>query len=256
MIEKIICQNNLTVLKRIDEELIDLIYMDPPYFSQRVWIKNEHTFNDKWENIEEYLSHMEDRLQECQRILKKSGSLYLHVDNSASHYLKVLCDKIFGYNNFRNEIIWCYSGPSVVKTKLPVKHDVILFYTKTNDYTFNPLRIPYPKPLKVGGKTSWAGEDKDLDSYLKKGKLLEDWWTDIPALQRNEKEKRGYPTQKPIKLLERIIGLSSNEGDVVLDPYCGSGTTLEAAKKLGRQYIGIDSSESAIKLCNERMGIR
>jgi site-specific DNA-methyltransferase (adenine-specific) len=253
MVEQIICDDNLLALKKIPDELIDLVYGDPPYYSGRNWDKNGHSFKDTWKDIEEYLSHMEARIREIHRILKSTGSFYLHIDTSASHYLKVLCDKIFGYNNFRNEIIWCYSGPSVCKVKLPSKHDVILFYSKSKNYNFNPIRIPYQKGLTVGGKTSWSGQKADTTEYLKKGKLLEDWWNDIPALQRNEKEKRGYPTQKPIKLLKRIITMSSNENDIVLDPYCGSGTTLEAARDLKRQYIGIDNSASAIELCKERL---
>lgn len=253
MIEQIICGNNLLILDNIENNFIDLIYMDPPYNSGKNYSKNEHTFKDVWESMENYLIYMEKVICKSYKKLKPTGSFYLHCDNSASHYLKVLCDKIFGYNNFRNEIIWCYSGPSVCKVKLPSKHDVILFYSKSKNYNFNPIRIPYQKGLTVGGKTSWSGQKADTTEYLKKGKLLEDWWNDIPALQRNEKEKLGYPTQKPIKLLKRIITMSSNEGDIVLDLYCGSGTTLEAARDLKRQYVGIDSSASAIELCRKRL---
>ena len=163
-----------------------------------------------------------------------------------------MLDEIFGQDAFTNEICWCYSGPSVAKHSLPRKHDVILFY-KIGKATFNQIRIPYQAKLSVGGKKSWASEEIDASEYEKKGKLLEDWWVDIPALQRNEKEKVGYATQKPIALMKRIIEMTTNEGDLVFDPMCGSGSTGHAALLSNRKFVGCDKSDIALEKADARL---
>ena len=180
---------------------------------------------------------------------------------SASHYVKMMLDMIFGMENFRNEIVWCYTGASATKSRFPEKHDIILFYTKTNKYSFNSddVRIPY---TPTGGgfqykkwkdnNTTEEEQKKKKEYFMEKGKIVEDYWTDIYILKRTN-EKLGYPTQKPEKLLERIILVSSNEGDLVLDPFNGGGTTCVAAKSLGRNYIGIDISKDSIDYTNRRL---
>lgn len=204
-------------------------------------------------NMTAYLVMMTVRLIELRRVLKSTGSLYLHCDPTASHYLKIVLDTVFGIKNFRNEIAWCYSGPSRATKDFPRKHDIIFRYSKTEDRLFNIQRIPYKKGLRVGGKSSWAGEERDINEYLERGKAIEDFWIDTPALQRNERERLGYPTQKPEALLERIIKASSNEGDIVLDPFCGCGTTVAMAQKLGRKWIGIDITYLATALIESRL---
>ena len=202
-----------------------------------------------------YLSYMAERLAEMQRILKSTGSIYLHCDQTASHYLKILMDEIFGIHNFRNEIIWCYTGPSASKKNFPAKHDSIFRYTKSNDWIFNidAVRVPYKKltyqhkdeqDTGIGGKLT----PEVLAEYKARGKSPEDWWPDISPVGRIKNERLGYPTQKPIALLERIIKASSNEGDVVLDPFCGCGTTIHAAHNLNRDWVGIDISYYAIEV--------
>lgn len=206
-----------------------------------------------------FLVFMSRRLVEMRRILKPSGSIYLHVDQRTSHYLKLVMDQIFGGGNFRNEILWCYSGPARATRYYAKKHDAILFYTKGDDYTFNVQRTPYD-PATIArrrhAETSKGGikfqgmSEEALDA----GKALSNWWTDIPSGgQISRKERTGYPTQKPLSLLERIIKASSNEGDVVLDPFMGSGTTLHAAAGLGRNFIGFDQSMVAFSYCAERL---
>jgi len=255
--------DNLELLQGIADASVDLIYLDPPFNSKRNYLRidsDQHTgtqlkyFRDVWKGgSDEYLEFLFERLIEMHRILKETGSIYLHCDPTESHYVKVMMDKIFGRKNFRNEIAWCYSGPANVKNYFPRKHDIILFYAASDKYTHREVRVPYEGKLTVGGKSSWAGTSKDTGEYVKKGKLLEDWWKDIPALQRNENERCGYPTQKPLRLLQRIIQASSKEGDVVLDPFMGSGTTIIAAHELSRGFIGIDRNLASLKTTEQRL---
>ena len=257
-----------------------------PTFLQRknyevIWGDGAETrqFNDRFgdvdsggrmhKDIQKYLDWMEPRLKEIYRVLKPTGSFYLHCDDHASHYLKMYCDNIFGYNKFRNEIIWHYGQRMMhIKTGFNRKHDKILFYTKSDKYYFKLPVLPYTHDdiLKFGhiGKdeigeyTTYAdgkgGRYKKYTSdIMKEGKPMTDVWNDIGILVSTAKERFGYPTQKPEALLERIIQASSNEGDIVLDAFCGCGTALAVAKRLKRQYIGIDISPTACRLVAWRL---
>jgi site-specific DNA-methyltransferase (adenine-specific) len=206
-----------------------------------------------------YLTMMAIRLVELWRILKPTGSIYLHCDPTASHYLKILMDQIFGVRNFRNEIIWCYTRPSNIKNRYPRVHNVILFYSRTDKWSFDrdAIRIPYhpeskARSLRGAGTKSAMGSMEGSKRLHKGGKVPEDWWV-IPEIQGNSLERLGYPTQKPLALLERIIQASSNEGEVVLDPFCGCGTAVVAAEKLGRKWVGIDITYHAIGLIKNRL---
>ncbi len=230
-----------------------------------------------------YLTMMTVRLVELKRVLKNTGSIYLHCDPTASHYLKIVMDAIFGKQNFRNEIIWCYKERELSKTHFNKKHDIILFYTKTDKYIFKPEEAlePYSegtlkkfnytdekgRKFQIRGKsgkyTGKQGLSIDLEKtnpdliyrdYLDKssGILPRDWWI-IPFINRAAKERLGYPTQKPEALLEKIIKVSSNEGDWVLDPFCGCGTTVAVAEKLNRNWVGIDVTTLAINLIKHRL---
>jgi len=212
-----------------------------------------------------YLTMMAPRLLEMKRILKETGSIYLHCNPTASHYLKLLMDAIFGVSNFRNEIVWCYKGPSRAKDDFPHKHDTILRYSKGEKPYFNPnaIKIPYSESFLerrkyVEGKAGiykgkYVREKEEFEKYGQ-GKIPEDWWNDIPSggqISRNE--LIGYPTQKPEKLLNRIIKASSKEGDLVLDPFCGCGTAVAVAQKLNRNWIGIDITYLAIDIIKKRL---
>ena len=205
-----------------------------------------------------YLSYMAQRLDRCRRLLAEDGSIYLHCDPTASHYLKILMDAIFGAKNFRNEIVWCYTGPSRAAHSFPAKHDTILFYANSESAVFyrDAVRIPY-KSLgagRGGGVIFPRGHDQNRIEELRKiGKVPESWWVDILPLTRQNKERLGYPTQKPVALLRRIISASSNKGDLVLDPFCGCGTTVVAANELKRKWIGIDISAFPVELIRSRL---
>lgn len=200
-----------------------------------------------------YLISMTLRISEIHRVLKKTGSFYLHCDPTASHYLKLILDSVFcpRGGDFQNEISWCYGSGGASKRHYSRKHDSIFFYTKNDNYTFNvdAVREPYSSKEKVEFK-SINGKD-----YLRKhslGRIPFDWWQ-IPILTNTAKERLGYPTQKPEALLEKIIKASSNEGDVVLDAFCGCGTTIAVAEKLNRKWIGIDITYQSISLILKRL---
>ena len=215
-----------------------------------------------------YLTSMTLRINEMWRVLKPSGSFYLHCDPTASHYLKLLCDAIFTSRggDFRNEIIWGYIGPSAAKKDFPKKHDTIFRYTKSDIFIFNSdnVRVPYSEGFikrrkysegKAGiyAEKSQGRNENELQEF-QKGKLPPSWWTDIKSGgQMPRGEHLGYPTQKPLALLERIILASSNEGDTVLDAYCGCGTTVHASQKLNRNWIGIDITYQSISLIIKRL---
>jgi len=204
-----------------------------------------------------YLLMMTPRLLELHRTLKDTGSLYLHCDPTASHYLKLILDRIFGARSFRNEIAWSYKGGGRSKKYFARKHDTIFFYTKSNRWTFNYQDILVGRTNRTyftddDGRRYWLKYGKKY--YLKhEGKVPEDWWADIEPLHGPYRERLGYPTQKPLALLERIIRASSNEGEIVLDPFCGCGTALVAAQQLGRRWLGIDISSEAVELTSKRL---
>ena len=255
------CADNLGAMRLIDDEYIDLIYADPPFFTQRDW----GDFDDRFEDIETYVSWLRIRMYEMRRILKDTGSIYIHLDWHAVHYVKVMMDDIFGYDNFQNEIVWCYSNSGRGKSEFAKKHDTILRYRKSSNFEWNAeaIKIPYDEKYikshfrdvdedgRVCRKRVDAGKQRVY--YPESGMIPNDWWTDIPSLNSVAKERLGYPTQKPEALLERIIKASSNAGDVVLDPFCGSGTTCAVARRLNRRYIGIDNKPNAIETAKCRI---
>lgn len=260
----------LKVLKDLSTESVDLIYLDPPFFTQKVQkLKNkkgkEYHFSDVWKSRDEYLKYIKVRLVEMKRVLKKTGSIFLHCDSSASWYLKLVLDDVFGEKNFRSEIIWTYKRWSNSQKGLIPNHQTIFFYSKTNDFKFHTLYGDYSPTTNIDqilqervrsgdGKTVYKRDcnGEVINGKAKKGVPLSDVW-DIPFLNPKAKERTGYPTQKPIELLDRIITISTDEGDVVLDPFCGSGTTLVSAKLLGRKYIGVDINPEAITLSQKRL---
>lgn len=284
----------LTIMQDMPIGSVDLIYLDPPFNSNRdynaiykdetgrplpdqveafcdIWTLDEETervirampilmreagiedevaeFWKLWMNalrktnprLLAYLAYMVQRLLPMRGLLKPSGSLYLHCDPTASHYIKIMLDAVFGHRQFQNEFIWYYSGGGASKKRWARKHDVLLFYTKGKKWTFNADAVRVPHKWK-SGQLRADGSERD---YVK-GKLADDVWQHH-YLMPWAKERLGYATQKPLALLERIIAASSNPGDTVFDPFCGCATTLEAAHNLDRKWIGIDIAIHAVK---------
>ncbi len=315
------CEDNLRQLAQFPSECIDLVYLDPPFFSNRyyevIWGDEAEvrSFEDRWAGgIEVYIDWMRDRVRALHRVLRPNGSLYLHCDPHASHYLKIMLDGVFGINTFRNEIIWKRSHGHNSAHRFGASHDVILFYGKGQHTQWNPIYQPYDasyvdkhyKHVDAAGRRykrenpagpgtrngatgqPWRGIDptakgrhwarppielEALDAagqiywpskpgawpYIKlyldemPGVPAQDVWTDIDPINMIAKERQGYPTQKPEALLRRIIAASSNKGDVVLDPFCGCGTTIAVAEQMGRQWVGIDISPTAVVIMNNRI---
>lgn len=261
--------DNVHYLRKLSDESVNMIYLDPPFFTNKKHIGSKeerfYEFDDIWNSMSDYLDFLEIRFQEMKRVLKKDGSIFVHIDKSASHYVKTLLDSVFGMKNFRSEIIWNYKRWSNSKKGLLNNHQVILFYSKSDEFKFNQIYTDYSVTTNLDqilqerirderGKSVYKTDENgnEVIGKAKKGVPLGDVW-DIPFLNPKAKERVGYPTQKPILLLERIIELATNEGDIILDPFCGSGTTLVAAKLLNRDFIGIDKSETAVNLSWERL---
>jgi len=315
----IYCGDNLDQLKKFPDECIDLIYIDPPFNSNRnyevFWgeTKEKRAFEDRHASTQAYIEFMRPRCVELHRVLKKTGSFYYHCDWHASHYVKVMLDQIFGENNFQSEIIWHRTlAKGLAFTGFPNNHDAIFYYGGGGLVTFNRPYTPYapdnldektatkychrdpdgriyrldnlinPNPNRpnltyefLGVKRVWrwtkermeeayengivvqtkAGAVPQLKRYLdeQEGRPIDTVWTDIPPINSQARERLGYPTQKPLVLLDRIIKSSSNANDIVLDAFCGCGTALVAAENLGRQWIGIDISPTACRVMAKRM---
>lgn len=268
---KVIHGDCLEIFDRIDASTIDLVYLDPPFFTNRrhSGITRDRSkrfhFDDTWNGLQDYAEFIKPRLCHARRVLKNSGSIFVHCDTSANFLLRTLLDSVFGDSQFRSEIIWTYRRWSNSAKGLMPSHQTILHYSKTSEFKFNKMYIPYSETTNIDQILQLRGRDEHgVASYAtdengevifggeKKGVPLGDVW-EIPFLNPKAKERTGYPTQKPVTLLERIIEISTVAGDIVLDPFCGSGTTLVAAKILGRHSIGIDNSMEAVELARRRI---
>ena len=287
----IFCKDNLDVLQGINSESVDLIYLDTPFNKNKTFTApigssaegtsfkdyfREEDVKDEWiETIKEdhielynflngvksisnskhylynycYLCYMAIRLIEMRRVLKDTGSTYFHCDPTMSHYIKIMLDCVFGEKNFRNEIIWGYRTQGISMNWWPRKHDIIFMYIKSLEYVYYPsMERQYYKKAFRHTKMDEKGKYY-VDTYIR------DVWDhdETKPIISQSHERRGYPTQKPLKLLERIIKSSSKENDVVLDPFCGCATTCIASEKLNRKWIGIDISIKAYDLVRERL---
>ena len=271
-INKIYWGDNLQVMSHLMKKFrgkVDLIYIDPPFDSKAEYKKEikingvgsaesdvssfeEKQYSDIWTN-DEYLQFMYERLILMRELLKDTGSIYLHCDWHKSHYLRMIMDEVFGPDNFRNEIVWCYGGGGAPKTGYPPKHDSLFWYAKNKDWTFNKQFRPYSEGTLQRGLTAVKGDAYKLDDD---GAMLNDWWAEKEVqkiLSPTAYENLKYPTQKPKGLLKRIVVGHSNPGDLVLDCFMGSGTTQAVAMKLGRRFIGADINLAAIQTTTKRL---
>lgn len=266
----LICGDNLNALDDLIKKgiRVDLIYLDPPFFSNRhyevIWGDEAEvrSFKDRWEGgINVYIEWMRERVAKLHDVLKNNGSIYLHCDWHAGHYLKVMMDEIFGPHNFLNEIIWHYQTSSGAPKKwLHRNHDTLFRYAANNPdlVTWNHPKEPWPEATLRKWQRDEQGRIYRVQNKFKKryyidpeGKLGDDVWE--ITLSSRTRERLGYPTQKPEALLEKIIRASSNKGDLVLDPFCGCGTAVAVSQRLGRKWIGIDISPTSVKLMKERV---
>lgn len=262
----------LEALRALPADSVHLIYLDPPFNTNAIRRTYAAAYDDAFGAPADYIAYMRPRVQQLRRVLAPNGSLFFHCDWRTSHHVRLMLDELFLFSPggkgdegkkggcFVNEIIWHYGlGASKARRQLLTKHDVIFWYANSPDYTFNLIREAPTKAMLAKYRHVDEQGNHYMNSYgrrytLKGGKPLDDVWS-IPAIAPTSKERAGYPTQKPLTLLRRIIQLASNEGDVVLDPFCGSGTTLVAAQQLQRQWIGIDANPQAIAIARKRLGV-
>ena len=317
----IYCGDNLDQLRRLPDNCVDLVYIDPPFNSNRnyevFWgeTKEKRSFEDRHESTQAYIEYMRPRCVELARVLKKTGSFYYHCDWHACHYVKVMLDSIMGENNFINEIVWkrsdAKSDVGQGAKHFGRVHDSLFYYAGGQDYTFNPKFTPLPQTTVdnwykhvedgtgrrynkadvtgpggaakgcpvyewKGVTRAWRYSRENMERLDREGRLvysktgmvyqkryldeskgvaLSSWWDDIDMLRgiNSGKERLGYPTQKPLRLLERLIEVSSNQGDIVLDAFCGCGTAVVAAQRLKRRWIGIDISPTACRVMAKRL---
>ena len=261
----------LAVVGGLAAESVDLVYVDPPFFTQKTHSlvtrdrATKFEFSDEWKSRREYLGFLYARVVEFRRVLKATGSLFFHCDTNASHHIRCLLDEVFGEAMFRSEIIWHYRRWSNSQRSPLPSHQTIFFYSKTEAYQYHQIYDAYSPATNVDqilqrrqrdehGKSVYARDDEGhiVSDGHKKGVPIADVW-DIPFLNPKAKERVGYPTQKPVLLLERIISLVTLPGESVLDPFCGSGTTLVAAELLGRNSLGVDVSDEAVQLAMRRL---
>ena len=266
---RLIWGDNLHVMRQLPSESVDLIYIDPPFFSNRnynvIWgdQNEERSFSDIWEGgLDGYLVWLNARLYEMKRLLKPNGSIFVHCDWHASHYIKVEMDKIFGYENFKNEVIWHYGlGGFNVKRWFPRKHDVLFYYAKSWPSHHNKIRAGVSKWMDAKySQTDDKGKyfiQNGTKYYLKGGKPVDTIWDHDElidhTMSQTSSQRVGYPTQKPEEVMERVVEASSNPGEVVLDAFCGGGGTGVVAQRLDRRWIMIDQSRVAVAVTAERL---
>ena len=270
-VNKILEGDCLEKMRLIEKGTIDLIYLDPPFFTEKKHkLKNqertkEFNFDDIWGSDKVYMEFLKERILLMRDLLTESGSIFIHCDKNGEHIVRAILDQVFGTKNFQSEIIWSYKRWSNSKKGLLPTHQNIYFYSKTKNFKFNTIYTSYSETTNIDQILQRRTRDKhnksiyDIDekgefkhSDMKKGVPLNDVW-EIPYLNPKAKERVGYPTQKPLLLLERIIELTTKKNDIVLDPFCGSGTTCVAALLLDRKYIGIDKSKEAVELSLTRL---
>lgn len=264
-LNKLICGDNLEEIAKLPKESVDLIYIDPPFFTHKqyevVWGDEAEirSYKDRWEGgIEHYIGWLKPRVQAMYEVLKLTGSFYLHCDWHANAHIRIMLDEIFGEENLRNEVIWCYRGAGYPKKDFGKRHDTIFRYSKTSDYIFNldDVREQYAEATKerfshyIGNIRK--GKNFGLQKLNPLGRQPDDWWQ-IQPIAPSAKERVGYPTQKPEALLERIMKASSKKDNIVADFFCGCGTTIAVAQRLGRKWIGVDISPTAIKIIQKRL---
>ena len=238
--------DNMELMKTIESNTIDLIYCDILYGTGRKF----KDYQDLKPNRAEIENHYIPRLKEMHRILKPTGSIYLQMDTKINHWVRCIMDDVFGYERMLNEIIWCYKSGGSSKKSFSKKHDIILCYTKTKEYTFN---FQKEKSYGSGG----GGQSGKVEYFKDKNGTynfvgIKDWW-EISMLSTTHSERVGYDTQKPKELIERIVRASSNEGDLVADFYAGSFTTAEVCKELNRNFIGCDINPLALEISKQRL---
>lgn len=263
--DRVVLGDNMAVLEATADAAVDLIYVDPPFGTGTTRKGRNTEYRDVPNDPDAFVDWLSPRLEHFHRALAPTGSLFVHLDYRAVHYVKVALDRLFGRTRFINELIWCYSVGGKSRRTFARKHDTILWYARSADYAFYPDAVRVPrKPnshMRVvegpNGELVQEKTDRRTGKVYRYpvnlGKVPEDWWTDIETLNRGDRERTGWPTQKPERLLERIIKATTAEGDHVADYFCGSGTTAVVAQRLGRRFTITDVLDSAVQCATGRL---
>jgi DNA modification methylase len=263
--DRVVLGDNIAVLEATPDASLDLVYIDPPFGTGTTRKGRDTEYRDVPNDPDAFVTWLSPRLEHCRRALATTGSLFVHLDYRAVHYVKVALDRLFGRSRFVNEIVWCYSVGGKSRRTFARKHDTILWYARSSDYAFysDAVRVPR-KPnshMRVvkgpDGELVQEKTDRKTGKVYRYpvnlGKVPEDWWADIETLNRGDRERTGWPTQKPERLLERIVKATTDSGDHVADWFCGSGTTAIVAQRLGRRFTVTDVLQDAVECTTRRL---
>lgn len=263
--DRLICAEALAVLPAEPAASVQAVYIDPPFGTGAVQRGRGHAYADRADDPEAFVTWLAPYLAEFHRLLAPTGSLFVHLDYRAVHYVKIALDRLFGRARFVNELVWCYAVGGKSRRGFGRKHDTILWYARTADWAFYPDAVRVPRRggshMRVARDGTGAAIQEKTDKRTGRvyrypvadGKIPEDWWTDIETLNHSARERTGWPSQKPERLLERILRAVTVPGDLVLDCFVGSGTTAAVARRLDRRFLAIDQEAAAIEVCRTRL---
>ena len=258
--DRVVCDDSLDEVGRWRDASVDAIYIDPPFGTGIVRQGRGHRYADRADEPDAFVEWLLPYLAEGRRVLAPHGSLFVHLDYRAVHYVKVALDRLFGRTRFVNEIVWCYAVGGKSRRGFGRKHDTILWYARGDDWAFYPEAIRVPRRggshMRVRDGVQEKTDKKTGRVYrypVEAGKIPEDWWTDIETLNHSDRERIGWPSQKPERLVERIVRAVTQPGDRVVDWFSGSGTTAAVAQRLDRRFVVCDRERAAVELCVARL---
>ena len=262
--DQLICGDSLDELTRLGDATLDAIYVDPPFGTGVARLGRGHRYADRADDPDAFVAWLGPYLEHSRRVLGLHGSLFVHLDYRAVHYVKVALDRLFGRDRFVNELVWCYAVGGKSRRGFGRKHDTILWYARSDDWAFYPdaVRVPrrggsHMRVVVEDGRQVQVKTDRRTGRVYRypvaAGKVPEDWWTDIETLNHSDRERIGWPSQKPERLVERILRAVTRADDRVADWFAGSGTTPAVAQRLGRRFLAVDREPAAIELCVTRL---
>jgi DNA modification methylase len=258
--DRLIHGDALAVAAELADASLDAIYIDPPFGTGTIRTGRDLRYADQADDPDAFVAWLLPLLEHSRRVLTPAGSLFVHLDYRAVHYIKVALDQLFGRAQFVNEIVWCYSVGGKSRRGFARKHDTILWYARTADWAFYPDAVRIPRRggshMRLVDGVQEKTDKKTGRVYrypVSAGKVPEDWWTDVETLNHSDRERTGWPSQKPERLVARVLGAVTQPGDRVADWFAGSGTTAAVAQRLGRQFVTVDREASAIAVCTKRL---
>ncbi len=258
--DRLVRADALAVLPALDDGELDAIYVDPPFGTGTARVGRGHAYRDRADDPDAFVAWLAPYLEHSRRVLAAHGSIFVHLDYRAVHYVKVALDRVFGRDRFVNEIVWCYAVGGKSRRGFGRKHDTILWYARGATWAFYPDAVRVPRRggshMRLVGGVQEKTDRKTGRVYrypVHAGKVPEDWWTDIETLNHSDRERTGYPSQKPERLVERVLAAVTRPGDRVADWFAGSGTTAAVAQRLGRRFTVADRERAAISVCARRL---